>query len=60
MNLYIVTYKHYSGVKTVHIVAATVEKAAEGARFVQRQMHGYDSNEILTAEKVQRIDRVQK
>jgi hypothetical protein len=63
MNLYCVTYKHYTGesnTKTAQIVARTIEGAVEGVRFVERQRHGYDSQEILSVEKVQGIDRVQK
>jgi hypothetical protein len=60
MNLYRVTYKHYSGEKTTSIVAQTTEKAAEGSRFIQRQRHGYDDSEITFVEKIQAVDRVQK
>ena len=60
MNLYSVTYKFFQEERSVQVVAKTPEAALEGARFVQRQRHGYDAHEILSMAKVQSVDRVQK
>jgi hypothetical protein len=60
MNLYTVTYKHYTGEKIVRVVADTIEDAMTGTRFVQRQRHQQDTDEIVTVEKILGVDRVQK
>ena len=60
MNLYTISYKHYNETKTISIVAASVLKAIEGTRFVQRQRYSFP-DEILTIEKEPVvINRVQK
>ncbi len=59
MKLYKVTYKKYNAVEIISIVATTPAKALDGAKQVLKAKYE-SSREILSVEKVQDIDRVER
>jgi hypothetical protein len=59
MKLFKISYKHYNTIATIAIVAANPAKALDGAKIVLKAKYAA-SDEIVSVEKVQDIDRVEK